>query len=261
MAAEALIDYIRPSFPKKETNESGIITRIEYVGPTATLAAALPAVGDTWGDYPGNVSSVSIEPTDDVDTSVVMIGVDVKTDNENAQPGELKSISYEIRWVTVERSMYEHPQFDSEGNGANKLTSSEIAEIKAWESPDNPAEFREKYQYRDEFKYLNNLSDNARLFARGIELGLESYEDKAPVAIKISEYVNGPPPKTDAGLKDDPIGFPNLPDGFEWRKQAADSTRAGNQTRWTLTEEWEGAKKILYDRERVYWELPPSFEA
>jgi len=260
MAAESIIAYKRPSFPKKEVNESGIITRIEYIGDTTTLAAALPAVGDTWGDYPGNVSSVSIEPTDDVDTSVVMIGVDVKTDNENAQPGELKSISYEIRWVTVERSMYEHPQFAIGGGGLNELTAAAIAEIEAWKSPDNPVEFREKYQYRDTFEYLNNLSDNARLFARGIELGQETYEDKAPVAIKISEYVNGPPPETDAGLKDTPVGFPNLPDGFEWRKETADSTRAGNQTRWNLTEEWQGAKKILTDREQVFWELPPSFE-
>lgn len=266
MAAESIIQYKKPEFPKIENTETGVTTRIEYigngvvgVGDAATISAALPAVGDTWGDYLGQVKSVSKEPKENSDILEVLITVEQPKDNTDIEPGERVSVSYEIRWVTVERPMLEHPQFAIGEGGANELKSADIADIEKWRAPENTRELRKEYKYKNdifEFDYEYTLTTNAKLFARGIELGQETWEDKAPIAIKISEYVKGPPPETSAGLKDDPDGFPNLPNGFEWRKETADSTRAGGALKWNLTEEWLGAKKILHDRNQIYWTLP-----
>jgi len=88
MAAESIIDYKKPEFPKIETTESGTITRIEYigngvtgVGDAATISAALPAVGDKWGNYAGLVKSVSKEPKENTDILEVFITVEQPKDN------------------------------------------------------------------------------------------------------------------------------------------------------------------------------------
>lgn len=255
MAAESIIAFKKPEFPKVENTENGSVTRIEYIGDATTLAAALPSVGGTWGDYSGQVKSVNKEPKENTNLLEVSITVEQTIDNEEVEPGQLVSISYEIRWVTVERPMLEHPQFSIGGGGANALTDGDIYTIELWKAPENKKADYEVFKCKQD-GYLITLSDNAKLFARGIQLGQETFEDKAPTAIKISEYVNGPPPETTAGLKEDPAGFPNLPAGFEWRKETADSTRAGGATKWNLTEEWVGAVKVLTDRLNVYWDAP-----
>ena len=249
-------DYIKPEFPKRESTESAFVTRIEYVGPTATLEPDLPDSGNSWGDYVGRVKTSTIEPTEDPEISTVLVTVEQPIDNAESTTGELQSVSYEIRWLTIERSMLEHPDFIIGGGGDFELGNADIYDIEKWRAPENTKELRDAYSY-NENGYDTELSDNAKMFAHGIELGLETFEDKVPTAIKISEYVGGPPPETDAGLKEDPEDFPNLPTGFEWRKETADSTRAGGQTRWNLTEEWQGAKKVLFDRLHVYW-TPPA---
>jgi len=264
MAAESIINFKKPEFPKIEKNENGTTTRIEYigngvaaVGDAATIIAALPTVGSAWGDYSGQVKTVTYEPTENVEIIEAFITLESTKDNAEPSTGELKSVSYEIRWVSVERDMLEHPQFAIGGGGENALTTGDIYDIELWKAPENTRELRDEYKYNSNGYHLS-LHANARLFARGIELGQETFDDKAPVAIKISEYVNGPPPETTAGMKEDPIGFPNLPSGFEWRKETADSTRAGGATKWNLTEEWNGAKKVLHDRLKIYWEPPTT---
>jgi hypothetical protein len=254
--SDPLEEFMRPEFPKVEFNEKAVVTRIEYIGTTSTIESSLVEVGEPWGDYPGELKSATIEPTDDPEISVAMVTVEQIIDNEDAGEGTLVGVSYEIRWLTVERSMFEHPSFAIGGNGPNALSEFDIYCIEKWRAPENTRELYEEYKIDDD-GYELELNSNAKLFARGIQLGLETFEDKAPIAVKISDYVKGPPPATDAGLKETgvPPGFPNLPDGFEWRKESADAVRAAGQTRWTLTEEWLGAKKILFDRENIYWTL------
>jgi len=99
MAAESIIDYKKPEFPKIENTESGTITRIEYigngvtgVGDAATISAALPAVGDKWGNYAGLVKSVSKEPKENTDILEVFITVEQPKDNTDIEPGERVSV-------------------------------------------------------------------------------------------------------------------------------------------------------------------------
>jgi hypothetical protein len=252
MEEDPLISYIKPEFPKIEYTESAVVTRVEYIGPHQIISS-LPFPGATWGNYRGVVKSSSVEPTENIDISIGLLTLEETIDNVDVMPGTLTAVSYEIRWLTIERSMYEHPDFNSGGRHA--LSVGDLYDIEKWKAPENAREFRTTYRYLEN-GYENELSANARMFCRGIELGLETFEDKAPTAIKISEYVGGPPPTTDAGLKDEPMNFPNLPANFEWRKETADSTRASGATKWNLTEEWLGAKVVLFDRLQVYWSAP-----
>lgn len=261
MAAESIINLRKPGFPKIGKSENGATTTIEYIGATATLTAAVPSISTAWGDYLGTVKSTSIAPVENSKTSgisVLTVETELPIDNETIETGTLRSISYEIRWVTVSRSLLEHPQFAIGQGGANALTDEDIAAIELWKSPENGLQNKKNFLIPsdDEYDPSEPLSTNARLFARGLQLGQETWEDKAPVVAKISEYVGGPPPETDAGAKNTPTGFPNLPSGYEWRKETADSTRAGGETRWNLTEEWVGAKKILSDKNAIYWSAP-----
>lgn len=259
MADESILTFKKPSFPQTVKGENSTTTTIEYIGPSAIIDAALPFVGQLWGNYPGSVKSVTDNPTERGGFTDATVTLELTIDSEDAEPGELISISYEIRWVNVERSMFEHPQFAIGEGGANELTTGDIKDIKSWELPENTKEDRELYQYSEEGSQgplIIELSTNGRLFARGIELGQETWTDKAPVATKISGYVGGPPPETDAGTKQDPVGVLNIPIGYEWRKETADSTRAGGEIRWNLTEEWLGAKKVLVDKNQIYWAAP-----
>jgi hypothetical protein len=47
-----------------------------------------------------------------------------------------------------------------------------------------------------------------------------------------------------------------LPDGYEWRKSADRNVTAGKRTRWEKQEEWLGAKKVLHDKDEIFWEAP-----
>lgn len=255
--ADPLLAFLKPEFPKIESTEQSYVTRLEYIGDTATIEKDLPVIGSVWGDYLGQVKSVTFEPTENVGISSAMITVEQPIDNDEPEEGTLVAVSYEIRWLTIERNMYEHPAFIIGGGGTYALNGGDVYDIEAWKAPENTKELRDVYKY-NENGYETDLSVNAKMFARGMELGLTTFEDKAPTIIRISEYVNGPPPETDAGLKENPPAtFPNVPTGFEWRKETADSTRAGNSKKWNLTEEWLGAKKVLFDREEVYW-TPPT---
>jgi hypothetical protein len=251
---ESIASFRKPGFPKPVKTENGEATLIEYIGATSTLSAAVPDIGDEWGDFEGTVRSTSLVPVEGLDTtSELTITVELISESPE-EPGVLESESYEIEWVAVARSMYEHPQFAINGGGANELSSVDISEIALWEAEPNTT-LKAAYQFQNEY-YAGTLSASAKLFARGIELGQTVFEDFAPVARKISTYSGGPPPESEAGQKDEPAGFPRLPDGYEWRKSADRNVTAGKRTRWEKQEEWIGAKKVLHDKDQIFWEAP-----
>jgi len=258
MAAESISAYRKPGFPKPETNENGKTTRIEYVGPTATLEPAIPAIGALWGDFEGTVRSHSLIPADGLDsTSELTIIVELITESPE-EDGTLESETFEIEWALVGRSMYEHPQFAIGGGAGSALLESDIAQLEMWKIT-TIAELKALYYFEDPKEpgsYAGVLSDNAKLFARGIELGQETFEDFAPVLRKTSTYTGGPPPESIAGQKDDPAGFPRKPAGYEFRKTADRHVTVGKRTRWERVEEWMGAKKILHDKDEIFWEQP-----
>lgn len=259
MSTESIYSQRRPGFPREGVNNTAYVTEIEYVGLAVDLRAASPDISTEWGGYPGVVADASLEPLENTDWAILRVIVERKFDAsaDGSGTGQEKEVAFEIDWVDVQRPLYEHPEFAMDQGGEYELTAEDMAAIEKWK--ENP-----NVDYKKEFIYYtgadadttSTLSTNAKMFARGVQLGLEYYVDKAPVATRSATYVNGPPPEGEAGKKEDPTGFPNLPDGYEWIRSADRALRAGGQTKWQRDTSWIGAVKVLIDSEELFWDEP-----
>lgn len=255
MAAESIATYRKPEFPKLAATESAFRTTIEYIGPASTISAAKPDVNDPWGDFLGTVISTEYEPKENTSWAELRVVVEIKSEiGDDITFGTLEAAVFEIDWDVVSRPLFEHSQFAIGLGGANELTARDIIDIEFWRA-ETDGSTKELYRYVSAAGSVD-LSTNARLFARGIDLGQETWEDYAPIARKTSTYVGGPPNESLAGQKDTPTGFANLPQGYEWRKSADRTVNAGSRTRFDRTEEWLGAIKVLSDRDEIFWEPP-----
>jgi hypothetical protein len=153
-----------------------------------------------------------------------------------------------------QRPLAEHPVFRT--GGAHALDATDHADIAAWRDEPDPT-LKGAYKY-NELALTGSgseaeLSSAAIMFAKGIELGMESYEDYAPVVRKTTTYVGGLPGASTAGAKDAGPTFTGKPSGYEWRKSADRAIRQGGQTRWERVEEWVGAEKVLIDKSSIYF--------
>ncbi|MEO5915335.1 MAG: hypothetical protein ABIS50_13965 [Luteolibacter sp.] len=259
MAHESIYELMRPGFPEERLGEDSYLTVIEYVGLIADLSAASPPNGTTWGEHPGVVSDQSIKPEEGTDYGKLTVTVERKFSNDSSggDNGTLQEVTTEIDWLTVQRSLYQHPKFIIGGGGTYELTNEDKNEIERWEAETN-VETKSIYQYRgdDGLPIGFPLSTNARMFARGIELGCDPYDDKAPIARVSMTYVNGPGPVGHAGQKETPSGIPNLPTGYEWVRATDRSVKSGGQLKWQRDIEWTGEKKVLVDKDETFWTAP-----
>ena len=261
MAAESIYGKRRPGFPKKSTDSGSYRTYIEYTGLQTALIAAAPDTGDAWGDYLGSVTVSDLEPIENTVYAILSITCELQFGGSGAEmgDGEKKASIAEIDWVDVQRSMYEHPEFTINGAGAYKLTSKDISEIKLWQA-EGDSELAKDYKFTIKSASGSNtestLSNNAKMFARGLEQGIEFFVDKAPVARLSESYVGGPGPTSVAGQKDTPDGIPNLPTGYEWVRSADRSLQQGDRSKWQRDIEWTGAEKVLADSKNIYWSPP-----
>lgn len=265
--SESIYRYMRPGFPKEGLSESGYTNTIEYVGPYIDIRAAGCDVGITWGSYPGLVTSASAEPIEGTDYAILTVVVERKfasnDPDSSEKTGDLAETNEEIDWVDVQRSLFEHPEFRVGGGGTYELTNEDVAAIKKWQEMPSVG-------YKKDYIYVTGrmedwsggsegtatLSTNAKMFAAGIEQGIEIWIDKAPVVRKSETYVGGPGPKGKAGKKEDPTGVDKVPTGYEWIRNGDRNLHRGGQTRWQRDIEWIGAKKVLVDTEKVYWDAP-----
>jgi len=262
MAAESLLNYRKPGFPVYDTTNRSYRTTIEYVGPYATLDLEEPAVDETWGDYPGTVRTKRLEPMEGTNKGTLVVVCEYFFEADTGTAGTAQEVDYEVEWVMFQRSYYEHPQFAIGQGGSSELTAEDVADIKAWEQEPDPA-LRGAYQI--DVTRLNSTTDGpvkdlstaAKLFARGIELGQEYWEDYLPVIRKTTRYTGGNPGDSEAGAKDASTpSFPGKPSGYEWRKTADSGLKKDGQTRWDRSEEWTGAEKVLADKDTIYWSAP-----
>lgn len=258
---ESISALIRPGFPKTSNDGKSNRTHIEYVGDSDTLFAAAPPNGSEWGDYPGRVEDARHDPIEGTDYATLTVMVSYKFDaSESPATGELQETSYELDWLDAQRSMYEHPQFAIGAGGTYELTNEDVIAIELWKK-ETKIERKKIYKYQSTdplngYTAEYDLSTNAQMFARGYEQGIEYWMDKVPVARINETYVNGPPPEGSAGLKETPDGFPNLPSGYEWIRNADRGLRAGGQKKWQRGIEWIGGDKILVDTKNIFWEPP-----
>lgn len=252
MAAESILTYKKPGFPKTANTEKSYQVTIEYVGPQATLEAAEPAVNAVWGDYPGIVTGSQLSPIEGTTQCELTVNVEYNYDGAEYPTGEQRETTIEVEWVSFQRPMLEHPEFRKGNGGTYQLDELDIADIEEWRNA--PPSLKGIYKYKDSNTDAENeLGANAQKFCNGIELGLETYEDYAPVVRKTTTFAGGLPGDSEAGAKDTPPTFPGLPAGYEWRKSADRGVRAGGQTRWDRIEEWIGALKVLVDKDEIYF--------
>lgn len=254
--ADPFANYLKFGFPKENNSGSAYRTELEYVGPYSTLYSGAPDIGDTWGDYVGRVEDLEIEYLENTSKGSlrVVMGHQFEAGSGGTEAGEVREVSYEVEWVNVNRSMLEHPAFRLGGGGTYELTEEDIAAIEKWKNEDDVTKKSEyKYKESSTSTTYTTLSTNAQKFATGIQQGIESYDDFAPVVRVTTSLVNGGSSTSTAGLKDNPPTFAGGPAGYEWRKSADRSIRTGKQNKWERTEEWLGAKKVLVDRDAIYF--------
>lgn len=267
MADESIIAYMKPGFPVEGQTDKSFTTTIEYVGPASALKVARPEKNDPWGDYPGIVSSTSWQPfetiqtdTDQLGTLTVVVEAAEWGTDASYDTGTKTNIDYEIDWVDVQTPLIQHPAFAPGAGGAYQLTIDDIAKIELWKTTENP-EKKAAYQYAadlsasGEITYYD-LSTNAKTFAYGLAQGIEYFNRKTPVARRTETWVNGPPDECLAGLKETPTGFPNLPSGYEWIREADRSLKQGTSRKWNRDIEWIGEKKVLVDAAQIFWSTP-----
>jgi len=253
MAAESILTYKKPGFPKKAVSEKSYRTTIEYVGAESTLVAAAPGINEAWGDYVGIVVSTDVSPIEGTSQAELTVVVEYNFDGSSAGSGTAREIVLEVEWVAFQRPMLEHPEFRKGGGGTYELDELDIADIEEWRNA--PPSLKGVYKYYDtNTESENTLGTNAEKFCNAIELGLETYEDFAPVIRKTTTYAGGMPGTSDAGAKDaSSPSFTGKPTGYEWRKSADRSVRGSGQTRWDRIEEWIGAIKVLVDKSDIYF--------
>jgi len=242
MAAEPLIDFLKIGYPIPAVSAGNYTTELVYIGPYADLASDAPAIGQPWGDYIGVTDLVRLEPLPGTNPAKGELFVTIVHSFESTSSdgtGTADESTHEIDWTVVNRPLMEHPEFQE--GGFYSLEESDFPLIAAWEDDKSDTNF-------------DALSSNAQKYAKGILIGLTTYDDYAPIATLTTGYINGPPPSSSAGSKDNPpSSFPNLPTGYEWRKAADRSLRAGRKNRWERVESWEGAKKVLVDKNELFY--------
>lgn len=256
MAAESILTYKKPGFPRTSNTESSYQTVIEYVGPLTTLAAAEPAANDVWGDYDGRVSATQLVPLEGTDQAELTVTTEFRYNGSGGTAGTSSEVSYEVEWVMFQRPMLEHPEFRIGGLGTYELDAFDVADIEAWQNETDPT-LKAAFEYNERAVTGSGstatLSTNAQKYANGVLLGQDTYEDYAPVIRKTTTYVGGLPGTSDAGEKETGPTFSGKPTGYEWRKTADRAVRSAGQTRWDRIEEWTGALKILSDKNSIYW--------
>jgi len=247
MAAEPIATYKKLQHPAYRVSDKSVRTDIEYVGPYDTLRAYLDSTlkrGLTWGDYPGRITDISIVSVANTSPALGELTVSVEYETTpgegdfGIEEGLASGTVYEIDWTVVSRPLMEHPEFQA--GGSNELDEEDRQLLARWEIS------KEESMYGE-------MSPAAFYYAEGIDQGIENWNDFAPIAIKTTSYSNGPPPTSSAGAKETPTGFPNLPSGYEWIKSADRSLRSGSRDKWERAEQWMGAKKILVDKNTLYY--------
>jgi len=252
----SVTDYLKPGFPVDSNTGDRDSLRLEYIGSKTDLEGYRPDYGDDWESYPGRVSMSEIQPTENANIVTLIVEVSSPPDLTESTTGEAQEISYEIDWVAVSRSMLEHPQFRVGGEGVNALTKQDVIDIENWKNETDPtlkAAFKYNAIRADGVPDETLLESSAQLFATGILQGFEEYEDYAPVLRKTTTLIGGPGATTQAGQKDEPAVFPGKPTGYEWLKTADRSVTQGGRKRWQKIEEWTGAKKVLVDKDEIFW--------
>jgi hypothetical protein len=260
---ENLAAYLRRGFPAESAYQGGRGSVYGYAGPSATVNANVPEVGDLWADglpvvsrdcYPlGAAASGWSELS--VRTGISFDGELIAT--------TLEQTFYTLQWRPVALPLEVHPVFRADGTydltveeGTGASAHNGYQDIIGWRAEQDPS-LRRQYKY----KLLDSngtpgaeitATANAQVFIQLLIVGVEQYTEYMPVWTKRSIYRGSSAPGASSiGQKGDPSGT-GFPSGYEWVKSADNVERIGTSSRWTRDEQWEGAKRVFVDIDQVF---------
>lgn len=259
MPYAAVASYMRPGFPRENRTDSSTGNSYFYRGPTATLAANVPDVGEAWADG-RRVSFVEYFEISDASglSEMVVVTQTTSTIVDLGTP-EVEETLYELDWRPVVKPLEVHPDFVTGGTYALDATARKhIIGWRAELSPDLRSQ--RKYRMLDSEGVPDasetTISGNALAFIKMLEVGVEEWIDYMPVWRKRSIYRGSVAPSTSSiGIKTATPSGSGYPSGYEWVKSRDRAERIGNKTRWVRDEEWEGAITVYADKVDVF---PPA---
>lgn len=258
MGHATIATYIRPGHPREYATESGIGNTWVYRGPSATISANKPVIGETWADGRPVVACEIFEISAASELTDMMVVTAINTSAGVTIATTTEEVVYELEWRPVLRPLEVHPDFRTGGTYALDATAKK--DIMGWRAEVSPSlKANRKYRELDSEQIPSGtettITGNALEFIKLLEIGQEEYVDYMPVWRKRSLYKGTNPPSTGAiGVKGTPSGS-GYPSGYEWVKSRDSAVRIGRKARWQRDEEWEGAITVYADKSDVF---PPA---
>lgn len=248
----ALLDYLRPDYPKTTVDATGI--RITYVmrGLKSVIDPLKVGIGSTFNGY-------RVERTNE-DTLANSGYIDYTVEayytfpSSTTQQDDDQYPFYEIDQVQIEKSLKQHPAFIG-------FVAADWQAINAWENESDQA-LKAAYQYylRDKDNVAGGsvqtltgtTSTGQKAYAYLRLRGTESFLDFAPVVRRTTKYRGtNAPSSADAGQKTSAPSY--APSGYEWLKTADRVSKQGVKSiDWIRQEEWTGARKVLLDKDEIF---------
>lgn len=246
MSFKGLSSVFRGVYVRDVTNGSGRSVSVEFHGLYADLLAARPpaglkpASGNLLFGLPTDLPVKNAEVVRDVDgggfgTMTVLLEGDA-FETAPADPAIQRRVR-EVVWTRVDRPLIEHPSL----SGYRHV-------LRLWLAETSEA-LRQEYKYHnytfDEDgnptgSSVETIADPGKKWADKFLRGVETWRDSMPVA-RLTEYFNSEPSTSACGRGhiEDPVGFSNLPVGYDWLK-TSDEARENSDKTWSRVREWEG---------------------
>lgn len=248
----ALIDLLRPDYPKVHVDATGIRRTYLMRGLKSVIDPLKVGIGQLfYGERVERTNEDPLGTTGYIDYSIetyyTFASATTQEDNDQYP-------FYEIDQVQVEKSLKQHPAFIA-------FTAADWQAINAWENElDMTLKAAYKYYLRDKENtavgsvqtLTGTTSTGQKAYAYLRLRGVESFLDYAPVVRRTTKYRgNQAPSAADAGQKTS--APPYAPDGYQWLKTADRVSKQGvKSVDWVRQEEWTGARKVLLDKDEIF---------
>lgn len=256
MPYSSIADYLQANHPREYANDSASGSVYLYRGPTATISANVPVVGETWADGRPVVSVESFAYTGASAISELTV---ITAENVSYAGGfgtpAVEEEDYELEWRPVVMALEAHPDFRASGTYALDATARK--HIIGWRAElDADLKSQRKYKPLDSSGTPGaevTISGNALEYIKLCEVGVEEYVHYMPVWRKRSHYRGSVAPGTSSiGVKTTTPSGSGYPSGYEWVKSRDSARRVGRSSKWIRDEEWEGAIKVFADKNDVF---------
>jgi hypothetical protein len=260
---EALERYIAPEHPREQATDSTYGNVWKYIGPTDTLREYKPLIGVVWADGRQVTSSEFVPNLDNsthgtLDVSTVAAASGGGSGGTLSTGGaSLDEERFSLRWTPNSLTLINHPELIG-------MDSANMANVYGWENEVSEVA-KANYSYYPRDGDGNITSIVPTVIASGtpaykyVYLRLrdhQNYNFFSPNWSRVDTYVGtNPPDGGSIGQKVSHEAIPGLPPwgaDWEWVKTDDGFDQIAGKNRWSRTETWSGAKKVLYDVDQIF---------